>query len=135
MVALVIKYREGYKYQLAEEYVRSTGLIGVKKVLSTPFMDLWPDGRLVLKKGYSWDGASGPTWDTRNCLEPSLVHDALYQLMAEGLLAEDYYRLPADKLLEDMLKESGMAWWRRKLWFRAVRVAGRSVKKEIKVTK
>jgi hypothetical protein len=130
----MIKYREGYKYQLAEDYFIETRLLGIQETYATPFAKLEPKGKLTLKQGYAWDGPSGPTIDTDNTLEASLVHDALYQFMAEGFLDEDYYRLPADKLLEDLLKEKGMRWWRRMLWFRAVRIAGHSEKKEIRVT-
>ena len=68
-----------------------------------------------MKKGYAWDGPSGPTIDTRNFMRGSLVHDALYQLMREEHLDKETYRKPADQLLRDMCREDGMwsirAWW------------------------
>ena len=40
---------------------------------------------LLIKDGYAWDGASGPTIDTKNTQTASLVHDGLWQLIAAGL--------------------------------------------------
>ena len=33
--------------------------------------------KIVIKEGYAWDGASGPTVDTYDSLQPSLIHDCL----------------------------------------------------------
>lgn len=45
----------------------------------------------------------------------SLVHDALYQLMREGILDHKKDREAADELLREICKEDGMssirAWW------------------------
>ena len=39
------------------------------------------DSILEIKKGYAWDGASGPIINTQDTLVASLVHDVLYQAM------------------------------------------------------
>lgn len=65
-----IKYTEGYKYQLAEDYVVMTPIVGVEVV--DFYFTLERSGRLTGKKGYAWDGASGPTFDTKNSMSPSL---------------------------------------------------------------
>ena len=111
-----IQYKKGYKYQLVEEYAVE---IPVKPEtdISSPseFITLTSNGLLTIKKGYAWDGPSGPTIDTRNFMRGSLVHDALYQLMREALLDNESMREPADRLLQKMCKEDGMwsirAWW------------------------
>ena len=88
-----------------------------------PMIYLNPDGRLLIKKGYAWDGASGPTWDSPCTMRGSLIHDALYQLMRAGLLSQSS-RPMADKVLEDVCREDGMWALRAKTWFAAVRLAG-----------
>lgn len=110
----VIKFLPGYKYQLVESATFRTSIHPVEHV-STPFIVLKTDGTLTIKRGYAWDGPSGPTIDTKNFMRGSLVHDALYQLMREGHLDEAICRDIADKLLRQMCREDGMsairAWW------------------------
>ena len=109
-----ISYKEGYKYQLKEPYETNIN-IKPDNSITTDYIDLSTEGKLVIKKGYAWDGPSGPTFDTHNFMRGSLVHDALYQLMREEYLDKDRYREPADRLLQKMCKEDGMsslrAWW------------------------
>ena len=110
----IISYKGGYKYQLRESY---TVLISIKPPMPilTQYIDLYTDGRLVIKEGYAWDGPSGPTIDTQTFMRGSLVHDALYQLMREDYLSPITYRKEADKILKKLCLEDGMwsirAWW------------------------
>ena len=119
-----IYYKSGYKYQLSETYSTSTNIHPVDDVL-TDYIDLFADGHIVIRKGYAWDGPSGPTIDTKNFMRGSLVHDAIYGLMRQGLLKKDN-RGAADLLLRRMCKEDGMssirAWW----VYRGVRLGGGS---------
>lgn len=109
-----IAYKAGYKYQLKEEYVAR---IEIKPgaLIDTEYLALTPEGMLTVRKGYAWDGPSGPTIDTLNFMRGSLVHDALYQLMREHHLDKDQYRETADRLLQKICQEDGMsalrAWW------------------------
>lgn len=109
-----IVYKKGYKYQLVSDYSIS---VDIKPPLNayTDYIDLTIEGDLLIKKGYAWDGPSGPTLDTRNFMRGSMVHDALYQLMRDGHLKKEVAREPADRLLQEMCKEDGMsalrAWW------------------------
>lgn len=109
----MIKYRKGYKYQLADDYVVETGLQPGTNI-ETHFIDLNVFGELTIRKGYAWDGPSGPTFDTKNFMRGSLVHDALYQLMRQGRLPQSF-RDPSDRLLQAICREDGMsaarAWW------------------------
>ena len=45
--------------------------------------------RILVEDGYAWDGASGPTVDTRGSFEAALVHDVLYQCMRLGYVTPD----------------------------------------------
>ena len=108
-----IKYKSGYKYQLVEEYQVQTRVIP-KEDIKTEYIDLYTDGKLVIKKGYAWDGPSGPTIDTANFMRGSLVHDALYQLLRQEHIDEKW-RKEADDELKRICREDGMskirAWW------------------------
>jgi hypothetical protein len=109
-----IAYKAGYKYQLKEDCVTRIDLLPDNNVV-TQFLELTTEGVLTMRKGYAWDGPSGPTFDTLNFMRGSLVHDALYQLMRERYLDEDTYRDRSDRLLQKICKEDGMsmlrAWW------------------------
>lgn len=115
-----IKFRDGYKYQLAETYSVNVGIYP-SRIINTDFLNLDLDGILTMKKGYAWDGPSGPAIDTKTFMRASLVHDALYQLMRLGYLSTKAYRGKADEVLRQICKEDGM-WKPRQWWvFRAVR--------------
>ena len=79
--------------------------------------------RVVVRNGYAWDGPSGPTIDTENSMRASLVHDVLYQGMREGMLPAGF-RERADSEFSRILKEDGMWWPRRWLWWLGVRLLG-----------
>ena len=108
----MIRYRDGYKYQLAEDYQHATEISG--RECGNQFCYLRANGVLEIKAGYAWDGPSGPTIDTKNFMRGSLVHDALYQLMEEGHLPPTF-RKAADQELNRTLKADGMSairrWW------------------------
>lgn len=109
-----IVYKAGYKYQL-QEPCRITLDLRPPAPVHTDWIDFDGDGTLTLRKGYAWDGPSGPTVDTPAFMRGSLVHDALYQLMREGHLDPAVCRAPADALLRALCLEDGMsaprAWW------------------------
>ncbi len=111
-----ISYKKGYKYQLVEEYSVNITIYMDEDIHSKDkYVFLTHEGKLTMKKGYAWDGPSGPTIDTLNFMRGSLVHDTLYQLMREEELDRSKYREPADRLLQKICMEDGMtrirAWW------------------------
>jgi hypothetical protein len=110
-----IQYAEGYKYQLRACYaVRLPELADpARAVIATEWLELLPDGTLRILAGYAWDGASGPTYDSKSSMRPSLVHDALYQLIRHGLLPQ-VLRGVADRIFHRLCKEDGM--WRARAW-------------------
>jgi len=118
-----IKYRSGYKYQLAEDYRVKVRVIPVQDI-DTGFIGLTTQGMLLVKEGYAWDGPSGPTWDTKNFMRGSLVHDALYQLMRNRHLSKTRWRAEADNELKRMCLEDGMFRIRAAWVHRGVRVGG-----------
>ncbi len=121
-----ISYKKDYKYQLVETYTVKIPITPKEDVFSpSEFIALTANGLLTIKKGYAWDGPSGPAIDTLNFMRGSLVHDAFYQLMREKLLDQNTTRKPADQLLQKMCKVDGMsairAWW----IYNILRIAGR----------
>lgn len=112
-VSQQIHYRKGYKYQLAALLLFDTGITGYD--IKTEFIELSPLGLLLIKSGYAWDGASGPTIDDDTNMRPSCVHDALYQLLRMGLLPPEYREL-ADEILEFTCREDGMPGVRAEAW-------------------
>ncbi len=113
MIKPYIQYRSGYKYQLAEEYSVKVSVTPANNI-KTDFIELNSEGMLVIKKGYAWDGPSGPTIDTPSFMRGSLVHDTLYQLLRNEFIDEKW-RGEADKELRSMCREDRMskirAWW------------------------
>jgi len=115
-----MEYKKGYKYQLAEDFQIELDSFTTYEASTTDFIQLWGKtgdyyrSILLIKKGYAWDGASGPAIDTKTFMISSLVHDALYQLIREGLLNIEF-RSVADQILYDMCIKNGMcklrAWW------------------------
>ena len=59
------------------------------------------NGNLFINAGYEWDGASGPTIDTDDTMDGSLMHDVLYQLMREEKLSRKFRR-KADNAIHKM---------------------------------
>lgn len=110
---------ENYKYQLKEDLGVQTSVCP-GWAIADDFMRLGVSGYLTIKSGYAWDGASGPTIDTRNSMRAGLVHDALYQLMRNGNLPQEW-REAADREFYRILRADGMWTWRAWIWWRAVR--------------
>ena len=109
----MIHFRKGYKYQLSKDYVLDTINMPPESI-TTGYITLLTDGLMRIKKGYAFDGPSGPTIDTHTFMRGALVHDANYQLMRSGLLPQSF-RKQADDLLRQHCLEDGMsrarAWW------------------------
>jgi len=121
-----MKYRElkGYKYDTQKREQVDTG-ITIGKSISCKYHYLSYGGRLSIRRGYAWDGASFLTFDTKSSMRGSLIHDALYQLMREGHLDRDKWRERADELLRDICIEDGMWEWRANMWYFFVRHFGK----------
>lgn len=116
-----IKYVEGFKYQLFEDYSISTPIVGTSIV--DDYFSLAANGDLVVKKGYAWDGASGPTFDTPSSMRASLIHDVFCQVMRDKRLSYEQWQDEVNRLFERMCIDDGMWEWRAKLWHAAVEFA------------
>lgn len=122
----MIKYKSGYKYQLVNDYtIHINKYVDHLPTVDHQYMAIDGFGKLVIFKGYAWDGPSGPTIDSLNFMRASLVHDVGYQLMAEGLVNQST-RQDWDKALRSIAIEDGMTKIRAAWVYRAVRMFGGS---------
>ena len=102
-----MKYRKGYKYQLAEDEVFQTSFSPIAPII-TKRIHLLCNGELRVLEGYAWDGTSGPVFDRETNQRASAGHDALYELMRKGKLPHVLWR-KADVHFAIWQKEDG-AW-------------------------
>ena len=119
--------RRYWKYRLYNTEVYPTG-ITLTNPVQTRYIDMTVDGVITVKRGYVYDGASGPTIDSKNTMLASLIHDALYQLMRGNLISRDW-RKRADEVLYEILIDKGMWKLRAKIWYRTVRKAAGNASK------
>jgi len=78
-------YRHRDRYTLAEDY---TVVIELKppQSLTHQRISLSPEGRLMIKRGYSWQGPQGYTGKIFVQMRASLIHSALNDLLTTGQL-------------------------------------------------
>lgn len=123
MITELISYRhlKGYKYESKKEIQCQTDIL--KSSIGAPYCSLSVRGILRVFPHYAWDGPSGPTFDTDSFMRGSLFHDALYQLIREGVLDKSE-RGKADMVLRTICLEDGMCKFRAWYVYRTVRVIG-----------
>jgi hypothetical protein len=118
-----IRYLEGMKYVLSDDHMVKTPIEGADII--DPWFRLFPDGRLHILAGFAWDGPSGPTFDTRDSLRASLVHDVFCILIRDRRLAFDWQdtvnEFFREMFLEDALMSADrdfaeLTGWRKKLY-------------------
>jgi hypothetical protein len=115
-----IRYVEGFKYQLAEDVTIQTPIKGVR--IDDPYFTLAIDGTLTVRRGYAWDGASGPTYDSKSSMRASLVHDVFCQAMRDGRLSF-IHQDAVNLLFRQHCIEDGMWSLRAAAWHAAVEFA------------
>lgn len=118
------KKRRKYKYNLHSDLEYETRM-PVNNPTNLGLLEITSTGKLVIRKGYSWDGPSGPSIDTKNFMQGSLIHDALYQLMRERVLPQTA-RERADQILREVCLQDGMSSFRAWYVYKAVRLGGAS---------
>lgn len=96
-------YKSGYKYQLDKRYFVQTDIYPQEDII-TDYISLLKSGLMIIERGYTWDGASGPAINTANVMAASLIHDAGYQLISEGYLDESF-KGQFDMLLRQVMDE------------------------------
>ena len=126
---IAYKKRNKYKYRLYEDYCVQVG-IRTFMTAETKYLSLATSGELKIKKDYVWDGATCAI-DTKNFMRGALIHDALYQLIREGLISSTK-RKECDEILREICIEDGMSGLRASMVYHAVRMfGGKAVKSDI----
>lgn len=78
-------YTKGYKYRTSESIAVMLPLLPEKELSSDAKMiTLMREGLLFISAGYSSDGPSGSTIDTKSFMLGAFVHDALYEMLRQG---------------------------------------------------
>lgn len=113
-----IKYTSGWKYQLAETCKVQTPVTGYD--ISNDYFHLYPDGVLCVFKGYAWDGASGPTWDTKSSIFPSMVHDVFCQCMRDKSVSYELWQNIINRFFKEQCIACRMSKGRAALWHAGV---------------
>ena len=111
-----------FHYQLVEPETFQLKYIHPREDIETWYCTLTKDGKLTGKIGWAWDGASGPTWDTKNTIRASCCHDLLAKLMRDKLLPH-YLWTFADQEFDAILEEDGMWKFRRSYWIGGLSLA------------
>lgn len=127
-----IKYRKiskHYKYLLVEDYEYELPFKPNVAILND-FIFISNTGKLLIKKGYAWDGPSGPTIDTKSFMRGSLIHDALYQLIRSSLLPYEDRKI-ADDILFYTCVEDKMNKFRAYYVYIFVRIFARFAAKPV----
>lgn len=117
----MIRYSEGYKYQLEALYACETPVTGT--LIEDDLFTLYESGLLVIRKGFAWDGASGPTFDSKSSMRASLVHDVFCICMRDGRLSYEKWQDTVNEFFRQQCIEDGMWHWRAGLWHAAVELA------------
>lgn len=117
----MIRYSEGYKYQLEALYACETPVTGT--LIEDDLFTLYESGLLVIRRGFAWDGASGPTIDSKSSMRASLVHDVFCVCMRDGRLSYEKWQDTVNEFFRQQCIEDGMWQWRAGLWHAAVELA------------
>lgn len=113
---------EGHKYRVDKDAEFNTGIRDC--TFAHKYFWMNKAGVLTILSGYLWDGPSGISFDTKNFMRGSLLHDALYQAIREGHL-DVSLKKKADELLRDQCREDNMSKIRSWYVYKAVRKFGR----------
>ena len=113
-----MSYTKGYKYQLYDSLSVFIPALVTYGSVTSRYVTLG-DGLLVISRHWAWDGASGPTIDTKSSMRASCVHDAIYYLIRQGLLPPEAKEI-ADELLHDICLIDEMWHWRADIWYAGV---------------
>jgi len=106
-----LKYQVIYGgYMLADNFEYQTD-ITIEEPYTSRYIWLTRNGLLLIRKGYLWDGPSGPTLDDRQNMVPSLIHDALYELIRLGVLSKEYKK-KADYILKIEMTARADKWYK-----------------------
>ena len=131
-----MKYRTGYKFQLAEDeiFLLPSSLTPDEDIFYHS-IHLTTDGKMRVKAEYAWDGASGPIktmawilektskwlWKKyiKKFIRGSCGHDAFCELLRQGKIPPCWLSDINAYLYQDLVKD-GMSEWRASGWVKTL---------------
>jgi hypothetical protein len=107
----------GYQYRLDEEIKIDTPFTGYDATIKTEdktYAEISKEGQLNVYPDYAWDGMTG-WFESKETIIPSLVHDVLYQFIAEdnSQIPREKYVSLTDKYFMKLLKANGVSFLNR----------------------
>lgn len=111
-----VKVKKGNR--LTQDESIQTPIFGLE--YEDDFLKIVKTGLVTAKKGYFWDGASGPTVDTRSIIRPSLWHDVGYQFIRMRVVPLKYKEY-FDLLLRDLIVQDAELIGTPALWVHKIR--------------
>ena len=103
-------YCAGYKYQTRCDMLFYIGF-PVEKDIDGGLVLYRKDGWMLVRKYFSFDGCSGPTWDDASNIRACCGHDAGYNLISRELLPMAAREWFDNKLADWMMQDRGK--WQR----------------------
>ena len=103
---------KGVKYQNAKTCIYDTGIL-LSNEITYNNITLTKFGILYVHAGYQWNGPNIIP-DSDSSMRGSLIHDALCELLAMGLLQKHHVKRMND-IFYDVCKADGMSEWLNKL--------------------
>lgn len=119
-----LRFISGFKYQIVEEFVIVIDDYKPHQNIVDEFFEFYADGTLIIKKGFAWDGPSGPTIDTKDAHIAAIVHDVFYRCIRRGYLPLSIKPI-ADRIFYKLLRKNGMFILRALYWYLGVVLFGK----------
>jgi hypothetical protein len=104
-----------YKYEVYAPIAVQTAIRPPAPINEEDF-GITMDGVVVAKKGYKWDGASGPAIQRKENRRASLIHDILAEAMRLGLLPQHCFALANDELVRLCIEDGMNPWWAKNIY-------------------
>ena len=114
---------DGFRYQVEEDFIIIIEDFRPDTTIINEFFEFYTDGTLLIKRGFAWDGPSGPTIDTKNGHVAAIVHDVFYRCIRKGYLPLSIKPI-SDKIFYKLLRKKGMFVLRAYLWYLGVKLFG-----------
>ncbi len=131
-------FLKGYEYRLEEEINIETPFKGFDAVIKSgdkTYAQISQNGKLTVFPEYAWDGMTG-WFESKKTIIPSLVHDVLYQFIAEDdsqIPRKKYVKL-TDKYFMKLLKANKVRFINRFLIKQGIRFGNARTQFEHKKT-
>lgn len=108
----------GSAYQVKEDFVFQSIITGYE--IESDFYRLQLDGKLFVKKHYTWDGPSGAI-NTKSFVKSSCIHDIFCEMINAGFLPASVQCMADEQMM--MINRNQKMWPPRRMWaYLAVRI-------------